>query len=39
MNDAHQTLLDLLAVEPLEVDLFRGTGKAVNPRPEFLAAK
>ena len=27
MNDAHQTLLDLLAVERLEVDLFRGTGK------------
>ena len=27
MNDAHQTLLDLLAVEPLEVDLFRGTGQ------------
>lgn len=27
MGDAHQTLLDLLAVEPLEVDLFRGTGQ------------
>ncbi|MEO0400982.1 MAG: acyl-CoA thioesterase II [Pseudomonadota bacterium] len=27
MNDAHQTLLDLLAVERLEVDLFRGTGQ------------
>ena len=27
MDDAHQTLLDLLAVERLEVDLFRGTGQ------------
>lgn len=27
MTDAHQTLLDLLAVERLEVDLFRGTGQ------------
>ncbi|MEM6374115.1 MAG: acyl-CoA thioesterase II [Pseudomonadota bacterium] len=27
MTDAHQTLLDLLAVERLEVDLFRGTGE------------
>jgi len=26
MNAAQQTLLDLLEVEPLEVDLFRGTG-------------
>ncbi len=26
MNEAHQTLLDLLTVEPLEVDLFRGIG-------------
>ena len=27
MSDTHQTLLDLLALEPLEVDLFRGTGQ------------
>ncbi|WP_299041856.1 acyl-CoA thioesterase II [uncultured Tateyamaria sp.] len=27
MTDAHQTLLDLLAVERLEVDMFRGTGQ------------
>jgi len=27
MSDPHQTLLDLLNVEPLEVDLFRGTGQ------------
>jgi len=27
MTDAHQTLLDLLQLEPLEVDLFRGTGQ------------
>ena len=27
MSDAHQTLMDLLAVERLEVDLFRGTGQ------------
>ncbi len=27
MSEAHQTLLDLLDVEPLEVDLFRGTGQ------------
>ena len=27
MSDAHQTLLDLLSVEPLEVDLFRGAGQ------------
>ena len=27
MTDAHDTLLDLLRVEPLEVDLFRGTGQ------------
>ncbi len=27
MNPAHQTLLDLLDVEALEVDLFRGTGQ------------
>ena len=26
MSDTHQTLFDLLALEPLEVDLFRGTG-------------
>jgi acyl-CoA thioesterase-2 len=26
MNETHKRLLDLLAVEPLEVDLFRGTG-------------
>ena len=27
MSDTHQTLLDLLALEPLEIDLFRGTGQ------------
>lgn len=27
MTDAHQTLLDLLQLEPLEIDLFRGTGQ------------
>ena len=27
MSDAHETLLNLLQVEPLEVDLFRGTGQ------------
>ncbi|MFT4708688.1 MAG: acyl-CoA thioesterase-2, partial [Ascidiaceihabitans sp.] len=27
MSETHQMLLDLLAVEPLEVDLFRGTGQ------------
>ncbi|MEQ3709928.1 MAG: acyl-CoA thioesterase II [Tateyamaria sp.] len=27
MSEAHETLLNLLQVEPLEVDLFRGTGQ------------
>ena len=39
MTDAHQTLLNLLRVEALEVDLFRGAGQGVRHRRAFLVAK